>query len=198
MRLLFKKKKKKKNCYQIFSTKLHFVPSDAMTALVQHAKGFSMGTEEGYNKWKKGTLQLEYTAGMETDRVSEVIAGAVPMTQNTPQHPPFGLYTEQLSGTSFTTPRVKNRRNWTYRVLPAVKHTKFQALRTQNKLLINDFSTQFKHPLQCRWDPLEISSKKTKFYQAKYFYYCCFLFFHFISIFYSFCFCSVCVVSKTL
>jgi len=43
----------------------------------------------------------------------------LPEGQNAPQHPPRGLYTEQLSGTPFTAPRAQNRRSWLYRI-PAV------------------------------------------------------------------------------
>jgi homogentisate 1,2-dioxygenase len=40
---------------------------------------------------------------------TEAVAGALPIGRNSPQKPPFGLYTEQLSGTAFTAPRHENR-----------------------------------------------------------------------------------------
>jgi len=36
---------------------------------------------------------------------TEAIVGAIPKGQNNPQKCPFGLYAEQLSGSSFTMPR---------------------------------------------------------------------------------------------
>ena len=54
---------------------------------------------------------------------SEALPHALPRHQNSPQHPPYGLYPEQLSGTSFTTPRHKNRYAWLYRILPSVAHS---------------------------------------------------------------------------
>jgi len=53
---------------------------------------------------------------------SEALPGALPRNQNAPQHPPYGLYPELLSGTAFTVPRAKNRYSWLYRIRPSVKH----------------------------------------------------------------------------
>lgn len=54
---------------------------------------------------------------------SEALAGALPRRQNSPQHPPYGLYPELISGSAFTVPRVKNRYSWTYRIRPSVLHS---------------------------------------------------------------------------
>jgi len=56
---------------------------------------------------------------------SEAIKGALPREQNSPQHVPFGLYAEQLSGTAFTAPRHENRRIWFYRLRPSVTQTSY-------------------------------------------------------------------------
>ncbi|MGK2928795.1 MAG: homogentisate 1,2-dioxygenase [Acidimicrobiales bacterium] len=53
---------------------------------------------------------------------TEAVAGALPVGRNSPQRPAFGLYAEQLSGTAFTAPRAENRRTWTYRRRPSVRH----------------------------------------------------------------------------
>lgn len=53
---------------------------------------------------------------------TEAIAGALPRGRNSPQRPPLGLYAEQISGTAFTAPRHDNRRTWTYRRRPSVRH----------------------------------------------------------------------------
>lgn len=59
---------------------------------------------------------LDYQPGFGNQFVTEAVAGALPVGRNSPQRPPFGLYAEQLSGTSFTTARAENRRTWTYRI----------------------------------------------------------------------------------
>ena len=56
---------------------------------------------------------------------SEAVAGALPKGRNSPQRPAFGLYTEQLSGSSFTSPRHENRRSWLYRMRPTADHRPF-------------------------------------------------------------------------
>ena len=56
---------------------------------------------------------------------SEAVAGALPVGRNSPQHVPFGLYAEQLSGTAFTAPRADNRRSWLYRLRPTAQHVAF-------------------------------------------------------------------------
>ena len=58
---------------------------------------------------------------------SEAVPGALPIGRNSPQHVPFGLYTEQLSGSAFTAPREENRRSWLYRLRPAAMHPPFDA-----------------------------------------------------------------------
>lgn len=53
---------------------------------------------------------LEYQSGFGNHFESEAIAGALPRGQNSPLICPFGLYAEQISGTSFTSPRKLNQR----------------------------------------------------------------------------------------
>ena len=65
---------------------------------------------------------LNYLSGFGNHHASEAVPGALPEGQNNPQKPPRGLYTEQLSGTSFTSPRGSNRRTWMYRIRPSVLH----------------------------------------------------------------------------
>mgnify|MGYP001604947613 FL=1 len=51
-----------------------------------------------------------YMTGFGGHFESEAVGGALPKGRNAPQRPAFGLYTEQLSGSSFTSPRHENRR----------------------------------------------------------------------------------------
>ena len=57
--------------------------------------------------------------------LTEAVPGALPIGRNSPQHPAFGLYAEQLSGTAFTAPRDANRRSWLYRLRPSAGHPPF-------------------------------------------------------------------------
>lgn len=66
---------------------------------------------------------LEYLHGLGNHFESEVIKGALPRGRNNPQKCEYGLYAEQLSGTSFTQERHKNLRTWLYRILPTVGHS---------------------------------------------------------------------------
>jgi hypothetical protein len=53
---------------------------------------------------------------------SEYIQHALPQGRNNPLHGPYHLYTEQLSGSSFTVcPRLLyNTRSWLYRIQPSI------------------------------------------------------------------------------
>ena len=68
------------------------------------------------------TDALQYRSGFGNHLSSEAVPGALPVGQNSPQKPPFGLYAEQLSGTAFTAPRHENRRSWLYRLRPSAGH----------------------------------------------------------------------------
>lgn len=59
---------------------------------------------------------------------SEVIPGAVPLVNNSPQKPPLGLRTERISGSSFVAPREQNYQTWLYRLRSSLIHTDFEPL----------------------------------------------------------------------
>jgi homogentisate 1,2-dioxygenase len=71
------------------------------------------------------TDALRYMTGFGGDFETEAVDGALPKGRNSPQRPPYGLYAEQLSGTSFTSPRHENRRSWLYRMRPTADHRPF-------------------------------------------------------------------------
>jgi len=71
---------------------------------------------------------LRYLSGFGAHHESEAVAGALPVGQNSPQRPAFGLYAEQLSGTAFTAPRAQNLRSWQYRLRPSAGHAPFARL----------------------------------------------------------------------
>jgi homogentisate 1,2-dioxygenase len=71
------------------------------------------------------TDALDYLTGFGNHFESEAVPGALPKGRNSPQRPAFGLYAEQLSGSSFTAPRHENRRSWLYRMRPTADHRPF-------------------------------------------------------------------------
>ena len=96
-----------------------------------------------------------YMSGFGSHFASEAVAGALPVGRNSPQQPPFGLYTEQLSGTAFTAPRHENRRSWLYRMRPSAEHPPY---RPYAGALLFD-AAPAKGPLppnRFRWSPLAI------------------------------------------
>ncbi|HSP33731.1 MAG TPA: homogentisate 1,2-dioxygenase [Thermoanaerobaculia bacterium] len=99
---------------------------------------------------------LEYLSGFGNEFASEALPGALPAGQNSPQKVAYGLYAEQLSGTSFTVARHANRRSWLYRIQPSVKHEPFRKLRDGDALTAGT-------PNQLRWDPFPTPSKPTDF-----------------------------------
>ncbi len=103
-----------------------------------------------------------YLAGFGGECASEAIEGALPREQNSPQKPPLGLYAEQLSGTSFTTPRSDNRRSWLYRIRPSAMHGPFK--RIENRLWQSaPFGGVEASPNRLRWDPLPMPKEPADF-----------------------------------
>src|SRR5882757_5237878 len=107
----------------------------------------------------------QYQSGFGNEFVSEAIPGALPQGRNSPQHPPFGLYAELISGTAFTMPRHENRRTWTYRTRPSAVHRPYA--RTQNGAIRSaPFNEVDATPTQLRWSPLPIPKKATDFVEG--------------------------------
>mmetsp|Transcript_4345 Transcript_4345/g.12708 ORF Transcript_4345/g.12708 Transcript_4345/m.12708 type:complete len:466 (-) Transcript_4345:97-1494(-) len=99
---------------------------------------------------------FSYISGFGNHVETEAVAGALPVGQNSPQVPPYGLFAEQLSGTAFTVPRVSNQRTWMYRLEPAVKYgpAKLRA----HPHLMSDFTAATVIPDQLRWKPIDMPS----------------------------------------
>ena len=76
--------------------------------------------------------KLQYMSGFGNEFATEAESGALPQGQNSPQKAPLGLYTEQLSGTPFTAPRLQNRRTWAYRIRPSVMHKPYGPRRSRS------------------------------------------------------------------
>ncbi|MFN2474483.1 MAG: homogentisate 1,2-dioxygenase [Sphingomicrobium sp.] len=95
----------------------------------------------------------EMMTGFGNSFASEAVAGALPVGRNSPQKPAFGLYTEQLSGTSFTAPRHENRRSWLYRLRPSASHSAYSRYEGARSFAPGT-SEQPLAPNRMRWSPL--------------------------------------------
>jgi homogentisate 1,2-dioxygenase len=106
--------------------------------------------------------ELRYMTGFGGHFESEAVEGALPKGRNSPQRPPFGLYAEQLSGSSFTSPRHENRRSWLYRMRPTADHRPF--VRYEGApLFASPASDEALPPNRLRWDPPSDLPDKTDF-----------------------------------
>lgn len=103
----------------------------------------------------------QYQSGFGNHFATEALPGALPQGRNSPQRAPYGLYTEQFSGTAFTAPRHSNRRSWLYRIRPAAVHGEFK--RIEDGLLTSRFDELPVSPNRLRWDPLPTPSVPTDF-----------------------------------
>jgi homogentisate 1,2-dioxygenase len=106
-----------------------------------------------------------YQSGFGNEFATEAVADTLPRGQNSPQHHPLGLYTEQLSGTSFTAPRGVNRRSWVYRIRPSVTHRPFEPV-PAGLIRSGPFNEAPATPNQLRWDPLPAPEAPTDFVEG--------------------------------
>jgi homogentisate 1,2-dioxygenase len=106
--------------------------------------------------------ELKYQSGFGNEFATEAVAGGLPQGQNAPQKVPLGLYTEQMSGTSFTAPRAVNRRSWTYRIRPSVTHKPYEEIPVR-LIRSGPFTEVPTPPNQLRWNPVPIPTAKTDF-----------------------------------
>ncbi len=97
--------------------------------------------------------EAEYMTGFGSHFATEAVPGALPVGQNSPQIVPFGLYTEQLSGTAFTAPRHENRRSWLYRMRPSAEHPPFERYDGAKRFAPGTIDTPLA-PNRLRWDPV--------------------------------------------
>jgi homogentisate 1,2-dioxygenase len=103
---------------------------------------------------------LVYSAGFGSLHSSEAVPGTLPAGRNSPQRTPFGLYAEQVNGSSFTEPRGSNRHSWLYRIRPSSAHGTFQ--RVDGKSLL-DVSNGVKEMNRLSWMPLPPPASGTDF-----------------------------------
>ncbi|KAI4322984.1 hypothetical protein L6164_022629 [Bauhinia variegata] len=111
-----------------------------------------------------------YLSGFGNHFSSEAVPGALPPDQNSPLICPYGLYAEQLSGTSFTSPRKLNLRSWLYRIKPSVTHEPFKLRVPSNGKLLSEFSqaNSSANPTQLRWKPVDVPESPVDFIDGLY------------------------------
>src|SRR3954452_17241075 len=95
---------------------------------------------------------LRYMTGFGGHFETEAVEGALPKARNSPQRPAFGLYTEQLSGSSLTSPRHENRRSWLYRMRPTADHRPFEPYQGPPLFAPGTVEDPLP-PDRLRWDP---------------------------------------------
>lgn len=100
------------------------------------------------------------------DRVAktrtEAIEGALPIAQSTPQRPPYGLYTEKISGSAFQAARHDNQQTWLYRIIPSASHQPFDLKPSNDDERSGNFNAYGELvyvPTQSRWDPFDLDHK---------------------------------------
>ena len=105
---------------------------------------------------------LKYLSGFGSHHESEAKDGALPVGRNSPQKVPFGLYAEQLSGSSFTMPRAQNLRSWLYRLRPSAMHPAFKRL-DDGAIRSAPSREAEAQPNRLRWAPLPPPTSPTDF-----------------------------------
>ncbi|MCX7899071.1 MAG: homogentisate 1,2-dioxygenase [Methylocystis sp.] len=104
-----------------------------------------------------------YMTGFGNEFASEAAPGALPQGQNAPQHPPYGLYAEQLSGSAFTAPRRANLRSWLYRIRPSVLHAR-RFVSTEQPGWKTAPAREATAPIdQMRWGPVPFPDDRSSF-----------------------------------
>jgi homogentisate 1,2-dioxygenase len=105
---------------------------------------------------------LTYLHGLHHHFETEAEKGALPISRNSPQKIPYGLYAEQINGTAFTVPRHQNLFSWLYRIRPSVVHGEFSPYK-QDNFLPPPADASYTPPTQMRWDPSPYPAKPTDF-----------------------------------
>ncbi|MBI4041348.1 MAG: homogentisate 1,2-dioxygenase [Deltaproteobacteria bacterium] len=112
------------------------------------------------------TKALNYLSGFGNEFASEALEGVLPKGQNSPQKCPYGLYAEQLSGTSFTAPRASKKRSWLYRILPSAAHPAFGQVKQKSEIRSAPFDERNPTPNQLRWDPFAFPKESHDFVEG--------------------------------
>ncbi|SDP09026.1 homogentisate 1,2-dioxygenase [Actinacidiphila guanduensis] len=109
-----------------------------------------------------GDEPTSYVTGFGNEHSSEALPGALPVGQNNPKRPAYGLYTEQLNGTSFLVPRATMRRSWLYRIRPSVVHPHFTRM-DNGMIRSGPFTDSGAEPNKVAWSAVSEPAPGTDF-----------------------------------
>lgn len=104
---------------------------------------------------------LKYMTGFGNEFETEALPNALPVGQNSPQKPAYGLYSELFSATTFPAPRARNRRTYMFRIHPSVQAPKYS--RIDNSLIATPPFDTVPTPNNMRWDAFEIGGEDADF-----------------------------------
>jgi homogentisate 1,2-dioxygenase len=90
--------------------------------------GFFPPQRRAFRELVMGALLPAPPTGFGNVLSSEALPGALPLRQNSPRHPPYGLQPEQINNTGFVAPRALNRRSWVYRARPSAQQRALKAV----------------------------------------------------------------------
>ncbi len=101
-----------------------------------------------------------YQTGFGNRFASEAVPGTLPVGQNAPQKCAFDLYSEQLNGSGFISPRAVLQNVWMYRIRPSVAHGQLVATPEVNPHIASSFlpgsAKTSMVPDQLAWDPFPV------------------------------------------
>jgi homogentisate 1,2-dioxygenase len=104
----------------------------------------------------------EYHSGFGNEFESELIPGTLPIGQNSPQTCAYGLYAEQITGSSFAASRANMTRSFLYRRRPAAVHTSLTEIEgnpTYTASFLPTDSSLHLVPSQLSWRAFTIPAK---------------------------------------
>lgn len=104
---------------------------------------------------------LSYQSGFGNALETEAVRGALPRHQNSPREVPYGLFAEQINGTSFGVRRADNRRTWLYRLRPQLTDRPYRP-RAAGRFA-GDFGEGVPLPEVLGYRPIAIPSEPTDF-----------------------------------
>lgn len=102
-----------------------------------------------------------YQTGFGNELQSEAVPGALPIGQNSPRQGPLGLFSELVSGTTFSAPRALNRRTYLFRIRPSVMHGRF--VQIEHPTFLTPPLPLPPDPNQMRWDPAPLPNRPLDF-----------------------------------
>lgn len=113
------------------------------------------------NKVTRPEDPYTYLYGFGNEHQSELIPEALPVGQNSPQQCPYGLYAEQVTGSSFAASRAAMRRAFLYRRRPSAVHEAYKKVAANPTLQANFLPTDkslHTEPSQLSWKAFQIPS----------------------------------------